>query len=492
MYVRGSRADYDGWESLGNKGWGWDGMAPYFRKHQCYDPNGDVHPDPQFMPYAAKENHHGSDGPVHTSFNDYYEVSLAVLRVYTDKYTDIYEPFEYDFCKAAYEVGGKPSTLVDAWSGDHMGFYSSLAAVNRTTDPGRRSYAATGYLLPNISRSNLKVLTEAMATKIVLDGNVATGIEFERDGKRYTVHVSKEVILSSGVIQSPQLLELSGIGDRKVLEAAGVEPKIDNERVGKNFQDHVLGGVLYDLADGLTSLDSLHGVEYAKAQEKIYRETHNGPYGSPGMLMGFVSYASLVDQETLNRTIAEAREHSVAETEFEKAQEEIIIKQLSDPTFANIQTFCMIQASHTFNSQGMLTRITGIGAQLDVSQGQSQIEFFSAPPEGKTRASLLVCLEHPLSRGSVNITSSDPFQPPSIDTGYLKHPVDTKILAEGIKWMDKVASRPVLAKSLGDRILPPKDKSIETEEERMDYVRGHISTQYHLIGTYVFRALGKG
>lgn len=133
----------------------------------------------------------------------------------------------------------------------------------------------------------------------------------------------------------------------------------------------------------------------------------------------------------------------------------------------------------------MLTRSTGIGAQLDVSQGQSQIEFFSAPPEGKTRASLLVCLEHPLSRGSVNITSKDPFQPPSIDTGYLKHPVDTKILAEGIKWMDKVASRPVLAKSLGDRILPPKDKSIETEEERMDYVRGHISTQYHLIGTYV-------
>ena len=129
---------------------------------------------------------------------------------------------------------------------------------------------------------------------------------------------------------------------------------------------------------------------------------------------------------------------------------------------------------------------------LDVSQGQSQIEFFSAPPEGKTRASLLVCLEHPLSRGSVNITSSDPFQPPSIDTGYLKHPVDTKILAEGIKWMDKVASRPVLAKSLGDRILPPEDKSIETEEERMDYVRGHISTQYHLIGTYVFPALIDG
>jgi choline dehydrogenase-like flavoprotein len=75
MYVRGSKADYDGWESLGNKGWGWEGMAPYFRKHQTYDANGDVHPDPQFMPYAAQEKHHGNEGPIHTSFNDYYEVS---------------------------------------------------------------------------------------------------------------------------------------------------------------------------------------------------------------------------------------------------------------------------------------------------------------------------------------------------------------------------------------------------------------------------------
>lgn len=303
-----------------------------------------------------------------------------------------------------------------------------------------------------------------MATKITLEGNVATGIEFVHDGKTHAASASKEVILSAGVIQSPQLLELSGIGDPSVLKEAGIQPKIENKSVGRNFQDHVLGGMLYDLADGLTSLDSLHGAEYAKAQEEVYLKTNNGPYGSPGMLMGFVSYASLVDQETLDQTIQEVRKHSSATTEFEKAQEDTIVKQLSDPTFANIQTFC-------------------IGAQLDISHGESQIEFFSAPPAGKTRASLLVCLEHPLSRGSVHITNSDPLQPPSIDTGYLKHPVDAKILAEGIKWMDKVASRPVLAKSLGERIQPAQDEKIETEEERIEYVKGHISTQYHLIGT---------
>jgi choline dehydrogenase-like flavoprotein len=83
----------------------------------------------------------------------------------------------------------------------------------------------------------------------------------------------------------------------------------------------------------------------------------------------------------------------------------------------------------------------------------------------------------------VHITSSDPLKPPQIDPGYFRNPADVKILAAGIKWIDKVANHPLLKKSLGDRELPPKDKSLDTEEERMDYVRNHISTQYHLIGT---------
>jgi len=221
-----------------------------------------------------------------------------------------------------------------------MGFYSSLAAVNRSTEQGRRSYAASGYLRPNLGRTNLKVLTEAMASKVLLDGNTAKGVAFTHNGKKHEVQVSKEVVLSAGVVQSPQLLELSGVGDPEILRAAGVECLVDSSRVGANFQDHVLGGMVYDLKDGLTSLDSLHNAEYAKAQQEIYNKTGKGPYGSPGMLMGFVSYASLVDKDTLEQTIREVREHSNAKTEFEKKQEDVLVKQLSDPTFANIQTFC--------------------------------------------------------------------------------------------------------------------------------------------------------
>jgi choline dehydrogenase-like flavoprotein len=143
---------------------------------------------------------------------------------------------------------------------------------------------------------------------------------------------------------------------------------------------------------------------------------------------------------------------------------QVIVDQLRDPTFANLQVFC-------------------IPCRLDVSAGADQTKFFGKPPDGKQQLSLLMCLEHPLSRGSVHITSSDPLKPPQIDPGYFRNPADIKILAAGMKWMDKVASHPLMKKSLGDRELPPKDKSLDTEEERMEYVRNHISTQYHLIGT---------
>ncbi|KAJ4296660.1 hypothetical protein N0V90_006708 [Kalmusia sp. IMI 367209] len=448
MYVRGSRKDYDSWGELGNKGWGWDDLVPYFRKHQTLDiPDPNALPkDKQFMPYAARDKYHGNNGPIHTSFNDHYM------------------PLEEEFCKAAYEVSGKDNTLSDAWSGDHMGFYSSLAAIDRSFDAGNRSYAATGYLRPNLHRNNLRVLTEAHATKVLLDGNRAVGVEFSYSGKLHCIKVRKEVVLSAGVIQSPQLLELSGIGDPDILQKAGVECVIKNKSVGANFQDHVLGGMLFDLKEGIKSMDELHREDYAKAQLEAYEKTHGGPYGSPGMLMGFVSYASLVDKARLNETIKEIEKKSHAKTKFEKAQEKLIVDQLVDPTFANLQTFC-------------------IPCQLDVSAGHSQIEFFSAPPEGKNRLSLLICLEHPLSRGTVHITSSDPQKPPAIDPGYFRHETDAKILAEGLKWLDEVSKHPQVAKSLGERVLPPPENTLETEEQRVEYVKNHISTQYHLIGT---------
>ena len=106
-------------------------------------------------------------------------------------------------------------------------------------------------------------------------------------------------------------------------------------------------------------------------------------------------------------------------------------------------------------------KLAGIPCQLDMSAGESQVQFFSAPPEGKCRVAMLVCLEHPLSRGTVHITSSDPTAHPRIDPGYFRNKVDAEILAEGIKWMDKVVKQEPLAKSMGARVQPPEGASIE-------------------------------
>ena len=120
-----------------------------------------------------------------------------------------------------------------------VGFYNTLGAVARTgPNKGNRSYAARGYFEAKADRPNLHVLCEALVTSIELDGDKATGVNFSFGSSDHTVKANREVIVSCGAIQSPQILELSGIGDPEVLKAAGVECKIQNDAVGRNFQDH--------------------------------------------------------------------------------------------------------------------------------------------------------------------------------------------------------------------------------------------------------------
>jgi choline dehydrogenase-like flavoprotein len=143
---------------------------------------------------------------------------------------------------------------------------------------------------------------------------------------------------------------------------------------------------------------------------------------------------------------------------------QVIVDQLRNPAFSVLQTFC-------------------IPCRLDVAKGSDQTQFFGAPPKGKQQVSLLICLEHPLSRGTVHIKSADPLAAPEIDPGYFRNEVDAKILAAGVKWIEKVAKHPLVAKSLDTRELPPQKASLDSEAERIEYVKNHISTQYHLIGT---------
>lgn len=237
-------------------------MSKYMRKHQTLEPTPKEAIKAETM--CTVDEFHGTSGPVRTSFND--------TRL----------PIEDDIVKACDEACGLTKKPNDPWSGDHIGFFQTLGSVVRSgPNKGKRSYAARGYLEPNLGRANLKVLCDAQVQKINLDGNTATGVTFKHSGATHEVPAQREVLLTAGVCMSPQILELSGIGDPDVLKKAGVELKVENRDVGENFQDHSVTLAGYRLKEGHMSVDSIYAPEAMEQATKSYAEMQGGVSTSP-------------------------------------------------------------------------------------------------------------------------------------------------------------------------------------------------------------------
>ncbi|CZT20873.1 uncharacterized protein RCC_06733 [Ramularia collo-cygni] len=263
MYVRGSDQDYDDWAIItGDETWSSANLKPYMRKHQTLDPIDEAATfDRSLCPFV--DENHGMSGPIHTSFND------------------TFFPIEEDFIKAFDEVTGIAKRPKDPYAGDHIGFYHTLGSIARTgPDKGKRSYAARTYFAPNAQRPNLYVLTEATVSRIELEGTTATDVSFSHGGKAFTAHAKGEVIVSCGAIQSPQILELSGIGDPDVSQSAGVACRVANLAIGNNLQDHVLSGVGWEMKEGILTLDSLADPAVMQAAQKQFIEDQSGPLTS--------------------------------------------------------------------------------------------------------------------------------------------------------------------------------------------------------------------
>lgn len=379
MYVRGSSQDYDDWAEFGDSSWSSAEMQKYFRKHQTFEPLDESIKDRSVMPFV--EEFHGTDGPIRTSFNSF--------RV----------PFEDDFMRTCDEVAGMMKKPRDPWSGDHIGFYSSLGCADRNFLKGTRSYSASGYLAPNLGRPNLKVLTEATASQVLLEGHKATGVRFMHGGQTYTVPARHEVIVSCGVFQSPQILELSGIGDAEILKSAGVECKVALPAVGANLQDHVLTGAVYKLAPGETSVDALHDPDTATQAQEIYGKDATGPLAAMSTCMGFLPYSSLVSPQELEETVESIRK-TPSKTPFEEKQREQIIANLKSPISANVQII-LIPATGSFTDEAIA----------------DESKLFAVPesPSDPHGVTWVIGAQYPVSRGTVHIKSSDPMEHPSID-----------------------------------------------------------------------------
>ncbi len=220
---RGSDRDYDDWAVLADDAsWNSQNTRKYMLRHQSLEPTHSTIPDVSATPLIYES--HGDTGPIKTGFN---ESNL---------------PIESDWLRACEEVTHLEKAPLDSWGGNHVGFYATLGTVVRSgIDKGKRSYATRGYFAPNAHRSNLHVLCSALVSKVTLaTDNRATGVSFMYAGSTHEVQAKREIIVSGGAVQSPQILELSGIGDPDVLSKAGVECKVVNNGVGKNLQDHPL------------------------------------------------------------------------------------------------------------------------------------------------------------------------------------------------------------------------------------------------------------
>ena len=201
VYIRGHRSDYDGWAALGNHGWAYDDVLPYFKKSENNE--------------LIHDSYHGVGGPL----------NVADLRTSN--------PFQDHFLEAGRQL---QVPVTDDFNGsDQLG----LGVYQVTQKNGERWSAARAYIEPNLSRANLKVVTGAQARKVAFAGKRAIGIEFRRDGKIESVGAKQEVILSSGAFQSPQLLMLSGIGHAPHLKGLGIEVVHHSPGVGQNLQDHI-------------------------------------------------------------------------------------------------------------------------------------------------------------------------------------------------------------------------------------------------------------
>jgi choline dehydrogenase len=240
IYMRGNRADYDHWASLGNTGWSYDDVLPYFIKAETNE--------------TFADSYHGRSGPLVVSSHPHTA------------------PMTERYIVAAQEAG-------IAYNPDFNGErQEGCGPLQRTIADGSRSSAAVAYLHPARIRPNLTVISHAQATKLLFSNNRVTGVQYLRFGVVEQAYAGAEVILSAGAFRSPQLLMLSGLGSATELEKLGIEVRLDLPEVGKNLQDHIHARVRCELTQPLT-FAPLSSDDKAAAS-RAYEFARTGPLAS--------------------------------------------------------------------------------------------------------------------------------------------------------------------------------------------------------------------
>ncbi|MCE2681062.1 MAG: choline dehydrogenase [Burkholderiales bacterium] len=392
VYIRGHAWDYDHWASLGCKGWSYAEVLPYFKKSETYTVP--INTPAQAM--AAISRYHGSNGPLNIA-----------ERVSNN-------PISLAFVAAGQQYGLPACTDFNGEDQFGVGLYRVFQKE------GQRCSNARAYLWPISHRSNLTILTGAHVMQVLLEGKRAVGARFKHAGKITEVKARREVILSGGAFNSPQLLMLSGVGPAEELQKHGIPVKHALEGVGQNLQDHL--DVFLVMRGKTRDPVSFRPSALFRWLRELYR------------------YVRFKKGE-LTSNLAESGG---------------FIRSNPKEPIADLQLHFLPGAAtkHGLNLWPMIRHYAYCVMVYDL---------------------------RPLSRGSVTLASADPFAAPVIDPNYGAHQRDITRLVEGIKQVRDIVRQPALAPFTADEMAP--GAHIQSDEDLAAWVRATAETAYHPVGT---------
>jgi 4-pyridoxate dehydrogenase len=380
-YSRGHRGDYDRWAGNGLPTWSYAHALPYFRKQESWE--------------GGASAHRGGDGPLGTCWST-FEDPLA------DAYT------------AASLAAGLP------WNDDlNSSRNEGIGRNQNTIRDGRRCSAAVAYLRPAMERDNLTVEVSALATRVVLEGDRAVGVEYRSGGDIHVARAHREVLLSGGVINSPQLLMLSGIGDPDALRLAGVKPQVALRGVGRNLQDHVTAMISFERKDPPGTIHrSMRLDRIAIALADSY-------------LLGGTSVASDIP--------------------------------------GGMASFARVMPDSTVPDVQLLLA----GAPMTAGP---YLRPFKEPYRDAFGGRVVML--HPESRGELVLASADPAAPIRIRQNFMSTDREWKTLRAGMRLMREIMSQPKMQPFVARELTPvPSDADID------DHIRNTAITLHHPLGT---------
>ncbi|KAI0079798.1 alcohol oxidase [Panus rudis PR-1116 ss-1] len=427
-----------GWGQLGNSGWNFDDLYTYMKKSENW-----TAPSTEAVDIYGANNDpadHGIGGSLQTTSHFYYSNLVP------------------SFLTTIASLGVPRNHA--ALGGNNIG--TASVAVTVDAHNRSRSFSANGYYDSRATRQNLVVLTGAQATHIEFADSSpgalrATKVHFVTDSNvTSSASVSRDIVLSAGAIKTPQLLELSGIGNATFLQGLGIKPVIDLPGVGEHFQDHFGLAPTFLSVPNATTWDELNDPEIEPALFQQYVANRSGLLSSAPCTAVYLPLESFMPAELV-----------------QQYKEDLDAAMEADPATYNTSVF---KLQRSWLEDPTIPQGEFVFWPVNLNKAASVAE-----PK-KRFYSFLILIQHPWARGSVHITSNDPLAAPLVDPNYLNSPSDwgAKILLQAVKYALNISQTEPL-RSVTTDVLSPQLNS--TDNELLDYISSQTTSNYHLAGS---------